>query len=519
MWTLRFLNGPNKGAYFPLSSGSNKIGRSSSCSVQIQSPGISKIHADIHVTDSEIILSDQNSSNGTYVNGVKVEQTQIEMGDQIALHDIIFDIVRSTAPARPSTSPEDSAIAYSNTENPDSLQASSPKDPSKPPLLHWWENYLNDVILPGIYKLPEWIEFKWVIGFFAISFILLVTVLSAFPLTQILKSSVETESMNHAESIAVALAGENQSALAEGVVTSVSVSSAQRRPGVKTALIINAADGRIIAPVEKIHTYPDNSFIHRGRKTGQKLIEKLNSSTVGAMVPIKFFNPNTSSQAVMAYSVVLYNMGSLSIGNNQTISLIVQSLFISMILGSLMFFFMYKMIVHPFESINEQLNQALKDDTKSVSVLYQFPALNSLCSNINNVLERVNSAQDQNNSLSNQIDRQHEMNNLVEMVGFACLCIRMDLSSIVSLNSHFEEQTGLSANHLLHTQIDQIDDNSLKLQLEAAIQQITQDPSQIYSDSLECNSTSFQITAQGVFGVESVAYILVAFIPESEEAA
>ena len=342
---------------------------------------------------------------------------------------------------------------------------------------------------------------------------------SAFPLTQILKSSVEMESMNHAESIATALAGENRSALAEGVVTSVSVDMAQRRPGVKTAMIVNAADGRIVAPVEKIHTYPDNSFIHRGRKTGQKLIEKLDSSTIGAMVPISFFNPDTSSQAVMAYSVVLYNMGSLSVGSNQTISLIVQSLFISIILGSILFFFMYKMVVHPFESINEQLNQALKDDTKSISVLYQFPTLNSLCSNINNVLERINSSQDQGNSLSNQIDRQHEMNNLVEMVGFACFCIRLDLSSIVSLSSHFEEQTGLSADHLLHKQIDQIDDNSLKLQMEAAINQINQDPSQIYSDSLECNGTSFQITAQGIFGTESVSYILVAFIPESEEEA
>jgi len=511
MWTLRFLNGPKKGSYFPLSPGSNKIGRSSACAVQIQSPGISKVHAEIKVTDSKIIISDQNSSNGTYVNGVKIDQQNIEMGDQVALHDIIFDIVRSGAPGR--VSHANSAAA----QHPEAFQ--NPQVPAKSSFMSWFDNYLNNVVLPGVYKLPQWIEFRWVIGLFAISFILLVTALSAFPLTQILKSSVEMESMNHAESIAVALAGENQSALAEGIVTSVTVDIAQRRPGVKTALIVNAADGRIIAPVDKIHTYPDNSFIHRGRKTGQKVIEKLDSSTVGAMIPIKFFNPDTSSQAVMAYSVVLYNMGALSVSSNQTINLIVQSLFISIILGSIIFFFMYKMVVHPFESINEQLNQALKDDTKSISVLYQFPSLSNLCSNLNNLLERVNSAQDHGSSLSNQIDRQHEMNNLVEMVGFACLCIRMDLSSIVSVNSHFEEQTGLSTKHLLHNQIDQIDDNALKLQLEAAIQQITQDPSQIYTDSLECNGIPFQITAQGVFGTESVAYILAAFIPESEEAA
>ena len=289
MWTLRFLNGPKKGSCFQLSPGSNKIGRSSSCAVQIQSPGISKVHAEINVTDSEIVLSDQNSSNGTYINGIKIDRQTVEMGDQIALHNIIFDIIRSGSPARVDASPE---AVSPHAESPHTF---SP-NPSKNSLISWWENYLHKVILPGVYKLPEWMEFKWVVVFFAAGFICLVTILSAFPLTQILKSSVEMESMNHAESIAVSLAGDNQSALAEGLVTSVSVDLAQRRPGVKSALIINAADGRIIAPVEKIHTYPKNSFIHRGRKTGQKLIEKLDSSTIGAMVPIKFFNPDTSSQ-------------------------------------------------------------------------------------------------------------------------------------------------------------------------------------------------------------------------------
>ena len=168
MWTLRFLNGPKKGSYFPLSPGSNKIGRSSSCAIQIQSPGISKIHVDINIQDSEITLSDQNSSNGTYVNGVKINQQQIEMGDQVAMHDIIFDIVRSSTPARQAEAPPppaSSTPAYPNEENPNTFQTPNP-DSAKFNLISWWENYLNNVILPGVYKLPEWMDFKWVIGFF-----------------------------------------------------------------------------------------------------------------------------------------------------------------------------------------------------------------------------------------------------------------------------------------------------------------------------------------------------------------
>ena len=499
MWTLRFLNGSQKGQTASLSSGSHTLGRSSSCSIKITAPGISKIHAKIEIKEDKIILSDNNSKNGTYVNGVQITRQEIEMGDQVALHNIIFDITRPQGFQAQESTP-------SNEE----------ADTSKQNLAQKWENYLNKVVLPGVYKIPEWIEFKWVIGLFSIGFILIVTLLSSFPLTQILKNSVERESLYHAESIAQALARENQAAIKDGIHTAVRVDFAQRRPGVKEAMIINASDGRIISPIEKIHTYPKNPFVHSGRKTGQKLVKKIDSSTVGAMHPIQFFNPETSSQSVAAYSVVLYNMGALSVESGQTLSLIVQTLFIALIMGTLIFFLMYRMIIHPFESANEQLESALKDNTKNISIPYQFPALNRLCDNMNNVLERLNTIQEQSRAATHQVDRQHEMLNLVELVGFACLCIRMDTLSISAVNSVFEQQTGIASDQILHQNIEKIDDVPLQLQLKAVVEKSSADPSNIHSDQLEFGGTPFQINSQGVHGVDSLAYVLVAFIPEEE---
>ena len=508
MWSIRFLNGPKAGAQIPLSEGTHTIGRSSSCTICIKAPGISKVHAEISIRDNKIILSDKNSSNGTFVNGVKIKKELVEMGDQISVFDIVFDIVRAHVSQQ--------IVQQPNKEN---VQEGFS---SQPPATHskinsWWKHYLKNVITPGVYKIPEWIEFKWAVGFFAVGFIILVSVLSAFPLTQILQSSVEKESMYHAESIALALAERNRSMIAEGLQTSLTTDFAQRRPGVKAAMIINASDGRIIAPIEKIHTYPSYSFIHSGRQAGQKIIEKINSSTIGAMIPIQTFNPKIDSIDVTAYSVVIYNMGSLVVDSNKTISLVVQSLALALILGALIFFFMYRMIVFPFESIDEQLNQALKDSSKNVSNSYQFPALQSICSNINNLLERAQTHQDSFSPAPATISRHHEMSNLVELVGFACLCVQVETSSIVSMNTAFEQQTGLSSEYILNKNIEDVGDMSLKLQLQAVLEQVTQDPSQMYSDHLEFNHINFQITAQGIYGEQSLAYVLIALIPEEGE--
>lgn len=70
---------------FPLKAEQNLIGRSSRCDVRIKHPGISSEHAVIRQLPGSAILEDLGSTNGTRVNGKRVEVHTLRHGDQIGV--------------------------------------------------------------------------------------------------------------------------------------------------------------------------------------------------------------------------------------------------------------------------------------------------------------------------------------------------------------------------------------------------------------------------------------------------
>ena len=67
------VDGPHMGARFELLKGENKIGRSSECQVRLDDQSISRHHASITYSDGNWETTDNNSKNGTFVNGEKIE--------------------------------------------------------------------------------------------------------------------------------------------------------------------------------------------------------------------------------------------------------------------------------------------------------------------------------------------------------------------------------------------------------------------------------------------------------------
>ena len=523
MWALRFLNGESAGREIPLQDGLYTMGRSEECQIVVSEPGVSKKHAELEVSEYGIFIVDLKSSNGTFINGVKVRESEIQPKDKVSLYQSTFDIVKSRKPVvlspgpvlsppgmRQAPPPSYNNAAAGNVESPADSESVKPGPLT---LKNWFTNYLNTVVLPGVYKLPVWMEFKWVIACFMAGFVFIVTSLSAVPLIQILNSSVEQESMNHAESLAVTLAQMNREAVRDKMYTASSVDYALRRPGVKEALIVMAEDGRIVAPAKKAHTYSSLPFINKGRKQDKLSVEKLDSETVAAMAPIQFFNKKTNSHTARAYSAVVYDIGSLAFGNKRTVSLLVQVFFIALVLGVLLFFFLYKMIEHPVASINKQLGQALQDDSTDVHTDYDFPALKGLTDNINSALSRLSSAHEQAEAAGHSYDRMTEMNQMIQMIGYPTLGINMESRKVEDASGDFEEETGISTDRILNSSVDDIDDQALKLNITGLLDRVEQHPGEIASDSLEFSGVEFQLTAKGVYGMDSIAYILISFIP------
>ena len=76
---------------YPLSNGANTIGRGDDCRIRLGDAAVSRTHAKIVVNGQALILSDLDSTNGTYVNGARIDCTTIlRGGDRVRIGSIEF---------------------------------------------------------------------------------------------------------------------------------------------------------------------------------------------------------------------------------------------------------------------------------------------------------------------------------------------------------------------------------------------------------------------------------------------
>lgn len=546
MWIIRFLSGPLAGQVMPLEKHQTLLGRSPSCDIKIPSSSVSKEHTRIEIFDDKLIVTDAGSRNGTFLNGVQVRSAKAKPGDKVALHDIFFEIQKvpetwaqqyrnqpqgygnaafqqqpqyhqhhQQLPGHPQAHPQ---MQMHHEHHAVHEEAGSPiQDLMNGKFPRWAaliQEYMDRVVLPGLYKLPEMFEFKWVLAGIMAAFILLVTSLSTIPLIRILKVSIEEESQQHALTIATTLARVNRPALSQGLDTAVTVDIATSRPGVKKAFIVSNMDGNVLAPSSLAGTYPDVAYLNEGRKMTKESVKQVDDSTVVAMVPIEFFNSETGSHAVTAWAVVLYDMSSLAVDNSQVLSLFITTLFISLLFGSLLFYALYKLIEQPLASMNRQLDVALKEGQETVTTAYNFPALQTLASNVSSALSRaLNGSEQANNNKVLEHDRNREVTNLVNLMGFAAMGIRGDDLGIAAVNTTFEARIGLPAATLTTLSINELGDQALKLSVKDLIERLDANPDDLATNDLEFSGSNFQVVAQAIFGSSKIAYYLIVLLP------
>lgn len=69
------------------------IGRDDKCNIQLDSEDVSRVHCALVITEREVLLRDQHSSNGTFVNKRRLRgEIQLEDGDAIQVGPQLFTI-------------------------------------------------------------------------------------------------------------------------------------------------------------------------------------------------------------------------------------------------------------------------------------------------------------------------------------------------------------------------------------------------------------------------------------------
>jgi len=97
---LRFISGKYQGGEFPLTEGVPVVvGRSSELDMVLVEEMVSRRHARIELVRGSVLVEDLGSTNGTFVNGERVERAYLNEGDRLLIGTSILKLVSVEEPA------------------------------------------------------------------------------------------------------------------------------------------------------------------------------------------------------------------------------------------------------------------------------------------------------------------------------------------------------------------------------------------------------------------------------------
>jgi len=76
------------------------IGRAEDCDLELPLPGVSRRHCEIRLNQGRIEVKDLGSSNGTYVNRRRIDETSLSPGDELRIGCVAFVVRIDGSPRR-----------------------------------------------------------------------------------------------------------------------------------------------------------------------------------------------------------------------------------------------------------------------------------------------------------------------------------------------------------------------------------------------------------------------------------
>lgn len=85
---------PEKGKSSPIAIRQKKVvvGRNPKCSLQIVDPHVSTKHGKFYYSKGSYRIKDLNSKNGTFVNDIRINESELESGDKVKFGSKVFKV-------------------------------------------------------------------------------------------------------------------------------------------------------------------------------------------------------------------------------------------------------------------------------------------------------------------------------------------------------------------------------------------------------------------------------------------
>src|SRR5215510_10926676 len=79
------------------------VGRAPTSDIPVIDPTISRRHAEVDCTETGVTVRDLGSSNGTFVNGTRVDKSPVSTGDVLTFGKVAFRLQHLAPPPPPPT--------------------------------------------------------------------------------------------------------------------------------------------------------------------------------------------------------------------------------------------------------------------------------------------------------------------------------------------------------------------------------------------------------------------------------
>ncbi len=458
MYRLTIVSGPNRGSSFTLTEGENAIGRSEDARVVLSSSRVSKLHCTILVTEGELTLRDEGSTNGTFINGEMVQRKALQPGDRITVGEFILEVVGARRALALASGGGHAASEIVNHQG----QRKTPQFTVIPNVLQSPDTPLGKIqvqieatVMPIFYGVLMKNDYKAVLATVVGVITIAAAMAAVLPTLDSAVGNIDREAVLRAKILARQVADSAAPRFASKTEGEIDVSSLANEATVRIAAVTNP-NFQIIAPQSKINqmltggregsvlTRARRELIESGRDAG--LATKIPGGIAVAVEPIRMVNPKTMQPVLAGFAVVSVDYSRNQLTSGDELVVYGTGLLIGLIFAVIGTYLIYRMTLKPFEVLADELDQSLRGLLPKVTREFRFPELQSLWDSINVLIQRAANGSDASSS-----EGAAEVNWDAELTGVRALAdahqeamIAFDAGlNLVAVNAVGEEVVGI----------------------------------------------------------------------------
>jgi len=406
------VSGPNRGSSFSLIDGENSIGRQMDNHIVLTASKVSKRHCALLVTNDEVFLRDEGSTNGTFVNGALVKKQPLKPGDKVSVGDFVMELVQtggSQAGAMPIQVENvmGGALAMPGGAFPGGVMpgrpavepitqgapvVEAPKDlPEKIKFL------FEGKVMPFFYGMMMKSEYRSVVAILIAAVVGVAVVGSTMPMSDLAEKSVQREGMIRARVLAREVADRFLPAIANHTESQIDLSQLENEESVKLVAITNT-NLQIIAPQSRL-----NQLLAGGREAAFAIMMAkrfkdgfehgtgvfVDPTTAVYVEPIKTTDPRQVTTQVSAMVVVAIDFSGNMLQTGGLGVAYGTGFVIAGIAGILAYFILLRLSFKPYEVLNGDLDQVLRGELPKVTHEFKIEETASLWDNVNAAVQRI----------------------------------------------------------------------------------------------------------------------------------